>query len=224
MPTIRVPFVTPVSPVLPLSAPNLSSPSRARSTSRRLSYNLKSRASHYSLPLALAGACAFLLFLLSYTRSPRTDRVHLYNRSTAQSPVAATSNGISFLTSNEDELIAEDDLFWDKYTDPEPLTQDEIAEQQELQAHHADVQKLDREHALRALIWWLAEGGIIPADWEMPSASFIKRLGGRGMERLLEGIDKGDDNEAIFAEGWADFAKTMYRTVVFSKVRSLLLI
>ncbi len=40
------------------------------------------------------------------------------------------------------------------------------------------------------------------------------------MERLLEGIEKGKE-EAIFEDGWAEFAKTMYRVVVFSKVSEI---
>ncbi len=132
------------------------------------------------------------------------------------------SNGISFLTSNEEELIAEDDLFYDKYTEleAEPLTDEEVAAKAEIDARRLDVQRLDGEHALRALIWWLAEGGVIPDGWEVPSKGYLRKIGRRGMERLLEGIEKGKE-EAIFEDGWAEFAKTMYRVVVFSKVSEI---
>jgi len=54
----------------------------------------------------------------------------------------------------------------------------------------------------------------------------LKRVGGRGLERMLEGLsakeegrELGEDGEkgAVFEEGWGDFAKNQYRTVVFSK-------
>jgi hypothetical protein len=222
MPTIRVPFAAPETPVLPLSAPSIASAGRVRSTGRRLNYNIKSRASHYSLPLTLGGVLALLFFVLRYNHSSHTqpDRPHLYPRSN-DSPYESSNNGISLLLSDEDELIAEDDLFWDSYTESDPISDEEIEAEKEIAAHRLDVQQRDRKHALQAMIWWLAEGGVIPSNWEMPSASQMKKISGRGMEKMLESIDKGDEEEPIFAEGWAEYAKKMYRTVVFSKVSGL---
>ena len=231
MPTIRVPFAAPSTPVLPLSLPPTNPNSntaqgRIRSTSRRLNYKFKSRAGHYSLPLALGSICALLLFFyhsnhISLPSTSTTARIRLHTRSTE--PITASpSNGISILLSEEDELIAEDDLFWDKYTDPEPLSEEQKTVIAEMTAHRLDVQEHDRQHALRALIWWLAEGGIIPDEFEVPTHSYLKKAGGRGMERLLEDIQNGAENDEIFAEGWGEYANSMYRTVVFSKVSILL--
>ncbi|OCF36362.1 glutaredoxin [Kwoniella heveanensis BCC8398] len=215
------------SPMLPLHSPG------GRSTARRISYNLKNRASRHAVPLTIGGlfTLAVYIFMTMRTSSEVSrfnseSKLQLYGRSRFSDeehqhkvhlPDSQAENGVSLLTMNEDELIAEDDLFWDSYTDPEPLTEEEEAAQAELQAHKADVIKQDKMQSLRALIWWLAEGGIIPSNWEVPSKSYLRKVGGRGMERLLEDIDSGEEGDEIFDNGWAEFANKRYRIVVFSK-------
>ncbi|RSH93831.1 hypothetical protein EHS25_006480 [Saitozyma podzolica] len=130
---------------------------------------------------------------------------------------ASDANGVSLLTQGEDELIAEDDLFWEQYEEAEPLSAEEIKAEEEIKAHRADVLHQNNMGSLRALIWWIAEGGLIPEDWEVPTKNYLKKVGARGMERLLEDIDPGDEGQWIFEDGWADFAKKRYRVVVFSK-------
>ena len=128
-----------------------------------------------------------------------------------------SDNGVSLLVQEEDELIAEDDLFWQQYIEPEPLSDEEIAAEEELRAHRADVVALDRAHSLRALVYWLAEGGRIPNEWEVPTKAYLKKIGARGVERLLGSIENEYD-ELIFDEGWAEYAQERFRVVVFSKV------
>ena len=141
---------------------------------------------------------------------------------------------MSSLVESEEELIAEDDLFWMNYKEPTPLTDKEKAANKEMEAHRLDVIQRNAVHSLKALIWWMAEGGVIPSGWEVPSKSYFEKFGGRGMERLLNGIDQGkqdrkgrgewkpvsdkDDEESVFTEGWGDFAKEQLKLVVFSKV------
>ncbi|OCF56003.1 glutaredoxin [Kwoniella mangroviensis CBS 10435] len=217
------------SPMIPLHSP-------ARSTARRFSYNMKSRISHYSLPLIVGGlfTLAFFIFVSlngssEVRRFNSSSRLQLYGRSRFSEeehqlkmahplhrPDGDPDNGISLLV-NEEELIAEDDLFWDSYKDPEPLSYEEQKEQEEMKARKADVQKQDKLQSLRALIWWLAEGGILPNDWEVPTKQYLKKIGGRGMERLLEDIDSGEEGDEIFDNGWAEFANRRYRVVIFSK-------
>ena len=250
MPSINLNFSPPSTsskgarPLLPLSL----SPNRSpRSTVRRISYNLKTRAEKYSVPLAIAAmlASAVLVVLyvtrpsshfdvpfLSMSRSPAAK--HLYAREypsehVKQQPLHGdehgdVGNGMSFLVQDEEELIAEDDVFWDSYVEPVPLTEEEKAAEAELQAHRADVMEHDRQQSLRALIWWLAEGGMFPDDWEIPSKSYLKKIGGRGMERLLMEVDNGEEDDEIFEEGWADFANKRYRITMFSKVSPINLI
>ncbi|WVW82712.1 glutaredoxin [Kwoniella bestiolae CBS 10118] len=238
---IKLPFTT-----SPLTSPNinigLGSPmiplhSPTRSTARRFSYNMKSRISHYSLPLTVGGLFTLALFIYVSLNSSNevrrfnsSSRLQLYGRSRFSEeehqmklahpllhvPDNEPDNGISLLL-DEEELIAEDDLFWDSYKDPEPLSREEAKQQEELKAHKADVIRQDKLQSLRALIWWLAEGGILPNDWEVPTKQYLKKIGGRGMERLLEDIDSGEEGDEIFDNGWAEFANRRYRVVVFSK-------
>ena len=144
-----------------------------------------------------------------------------------------TGNGVSYLQETA-ELIAEDDMFWTDYTEPIPQTAEEQRAEEELQAHREDVMERNMQHSLRALIWWLSEGGVIPDDWEVPSKVALNRLGARALERMLDGInrgakpvdnpwehdDDGDSRPSVFVEGWADYVKDHFKLVVFSKVGS----
>ena len=235
MPTISLPLSNPESLIRPHSPSHLpvfGSPPRR--TARRISYHLKNRASQYSVPLVVGGMVLSALLLMLWfskhgTLSPAAPfgessnaaKLRLYERSYhrggGQAPLTG-ENGLSLLVQDEDELIAEDDLFWQSYKEPEPLTDEELAAAEELRLHRADVLQLDKARSLRALIYWLAEGGVIPEGWEVPSKAYLKKVGSRGMERLLDGIEKEDD-EIIFDDGWAEFAGGRFRIVMFSKVR-----
>lgn len=227
MPTIHIPFTDSTPPLLPLNA-DMSSPPPSRRSARRISYTLKNRATQYSIPLALGAlVTSALLLMLYYSKhstgitpySTNAARLHLYERAQGS---AHHANGVSLLVQDEDELIAEDDLFWQTYEEPEPLTDLEVAAEEELRAHRADVLEHDRANSLRALIYWLAEGGVFPDGWEVPSKSYLRKIGGRGVERLLEAVEKEYPDEVIFDEGWAEFARGRFRIVVFSKVRDCL--
>ncbi|KAK4686389.1 hypothetical protein P7C73_g3736, partial [Tremellales sp. Uapishka_1] len=122
-------------------------------------------------------------------------------------------NGISLLVQDEEELIAEDDLFWEAYTEDKPLTPEELAAEEEIATHRKDVIRHDKAHSLKALIYWMAEGGIFPNDYETPTKEYLRKVGGRGVERMLEEVGGG----ATFEQGWAEFAQKRYRIAVFSK-------
>jgi hypothetical protein len=135
-----------------------------------------------------------------------------------------SSNGLSFLDLDEDELIAEDDLFWDSYKEKQVKSKTEQAEIELLEARRKEVVQTNKIHSLRALIWWISQGGVLPNAWDIPSKETVLKMGSSGMEKLLEGIEGGAVGDEIFQEGWADFAKDRYRTVVFSKVSYILLL
>ncbi|KAK8869520.1 glutaredoxin [Kwoniella newhampshirensis] len=211
--------------------------SPGRSTARRFSYSVKNRAAHYSFPLTVGGLFTLAVFVLVRLRgssssevgsfnSHASGKLQIYGRSRFSDeehqhrvhlPDGERDNGVSLLVMDEEELIAEDDLFWDSYTDPEPMTEEERLAEEEMKAHKQDVIEHDKKQSLRALVWWLAEGGIIPSTWEAPTKAYLRKVGGRGMERLLEDIDRGEEDEEIFENGWAEFANKRYKIVVFSK-------
>jgi hypothetical protein len=76
----------------------------------------------------------------------------------------------------------------------------------------------ERQSSVQALVWWLAEGGIIPNKWTAPSKDALAKMGSEGFQDMLEDLDRGDSGEGIFQDGWGDYAAKQYRTVVFSKV------
>ena len=182
------------------------------------------------MPISISVLLALCFFIFTYTRATpyphrviRTNagKLHLYTRNQqhANRPNGDT-NGLSILSQSEEELIAEDDLFWQSYKEPEALIAEEEWAQKEIVAHRKDVIKHDRQHSLSALVWWIAEGGVFPADWKVPSKPELKQMGGRGFEKLLQGLaSETEDGEMIFEEGWARYAKKQYRIIVFSKVR-----
>jgi len=128
------------------------------------------------------------------------------------------NNGLSFLDLEEDELIADDDQFWDSYKEKVAKTELEQKEMEEMEQRRQDVIKTNKAHSLRALIWWISQGGVLPSGWEVPTKETVQKLGSSGMEKMLEGIAAGVEGDEIFQEGWADFAKDRYRIAVFSKV------
>jgi len=129
-----------------------------------------------------------------------------------------SSNGLSFLELEEDELIAEDDAFWEKYQEKQAKSKKEQEEKEEMEARRNEVIEINKKYSITALIWWIAQGGILPTGWDVPSKDTILKMGSSGMEKLLEGIDGGVEGDEMFQEGWADFARDRYRVVVFSKV------
>ncbi|KAL7424285.1 hypothetical protein Q5752_001875 [Cryptotrichosporon argae] len=131
----------------------------------------------------------------------------------ARRPTASAENGVHVLAADEAELIAEDDLFWESYKEAPAPSAEEAAAEHELQQRRKDVLERDRAHALQALVYWMAEGGIFPPGADVPSKAALRKMGTRAFERMLE--DAAGD--AIFEAGWADFAQTRYREVVFSK-------
>jgi hypothetical protein len=128
------------------------------------------------------------------------------------------NNGLSFLELEEDELIAEDDLFWDSYQEKKSKSLAEQKEMEQMEQRRKDVIDTNKVHSIRALIWWIAQGGKLPSGWEVPTKDAVLKMGAGGMEKLLEGIQSGPVGDEIFQEGWANYAKDRYRVVVFSKV------
>lgn len=220
------------SPILPLSRTHpTASPGRPfRSTTRRLSYHLKNRAGRHAYALSIGIALALMFLYLTFTqsssgsvlpyssRSTNNDKLHFYNRDKKVAEPKVEYNGVSLLIEDEDELIAEDGLWVDTYIEPEHTPEEIDHEAIEREERRQDVLKHDRIYSLSALVYFLAEGGIFPHDFKVPSADALEKLGGRGFEKLLNQADRGEDGDLIFSPGWRDYASRQYRIVVFSKV------
>jgi hypothetical protein len=214
------------SPLLPLSYGTPSSPPHSRnirSTTRRISYTLKNRANRYAYPLGLAAIVALLFLYHTYSHPtaltpyhPHTNRgkLHFYTRDEEE------SNGVGLLLQDAEELIAEDDLYWQSYVEPPALTDAERDEAAEIKAHKLDVELHNRENALESLVWWLAEGGMLPNDFTVPSRKTLLEGKPRAMEQILDAVQsEGQDaGESIFQDGWEEYSTKQYRIVVFSKV------
>lgn len=218
--------MAPYSPTPLLPGPvSASSPRR---TARRVSYTLKNRLSRYSLPLSVGLFITTLLLYLSYSNGSYLPSFgsdeSLYQRDQQvynDGGFIRENNGLSFLEEHEDELIAEDDLFWDAYKEKQAKTASEQREMEEMEARRKDVIKTNKLRSVRALIWWIAQGGVLPSDWQVPGDEELLKMGSMGMERALEALDNGVEGDEIFQEGWAEFANDRYRAVVFSKVSRL---
>jgi hypothetical protein len=200
-----------------------------RRTARRLSYGLKTRLSKHSLPIAIGlFITTIFIYLFSDTSFiPSLGFSKLHTRGEQQTynqggyiKEEQGNNGLSFLDLEEDELIAEDDLFWDSYKEKMAKTKLEQKEMEEMERRRKDVIQTNKIHSLRSLIWWISQGGTFPSGWEVPTKETVHKLGSSGMEKMLEEIQGGVEGDEIFQEGWADYAKDRYRVVVFSKVSS----
>lgn len=146
----------------------------------------------------------------------------------AHHDTTADTNGISFLTQDPDELIAEDDMYFENYREAPLKSAEEIKAAKEAEAHRKDVIIQDRKDSVRALVWWIAQGGEFPNGWEVPSKKKIMKMGSRGVEKILSdlyresGETPEEQDEELYPEGWAETARSRYRVTVFSKVGSQL--
>lgn len=206
----------------PVSAPS------PRRTARRVSYTLKNRVSQYSLPIGIGLFITSIILYMSYSSGSYLPSLggsgmldgrdqQIYNTG----GYIKENNGLSFLEEHADELIAEDDAYWDSYQEKQgkgKQTDAERKEAEEMEQRRKDVLKTNKEHSLRALTWWIANGGVLPNDYDVPTETEVHQMGSSGMEKELEAVYNGNKGDEIFQEGWAEFAVDRYRAVVFSKV------
>ena len=195
-----------------------------RRTARRVSYTLKNRVSQYSLPIGIGLFITSIILYMSYSNGSYLPSLSTGKLDERDQQIYNTggfireNNGLSFLEEHADELIAEDDAFWDAYQEKKGKTAAERKEAEQMEQRRKDVIKTNKEHSLRSLIWWIANGGVLPNDYNVPSEKEIQKMGASGMEKELEEIDNGIVGDEIFQEGWAEYAIDRYRAVVFSKV------
>lgn len=151
-----------------------------------------------------------------------------------KAPSYERQNGLYLLEMDEDELIADEDLYYGSAPSPAPQTiadqdPDEIKRKAEYKEHQEVVVKKERQHQLLALSYFIAQGGILDNNFEVPGKKALEKMGGRGLEKMFVKADKawadekreeggGDPESDAFEEGWQDFARKSYRIIVFSKV------
>lgn len=216
--------MAPYSPTPGSLLPGPISSASPRRSARRVSYTIKNRLSRHSLPLSIGLFITTMLLYITYSGGNGMPSFSLDERSGGQQKTfndggfVRENNGLSFLEEHEDELIAEDDQFWDEHR---AKSEEEKKEMEKMEARRKDVERTNKRHSLRALIWWISQGGILPSDYELPDKEDVLKMGSRGMERVLEDLDNGVPGDEIFQEGWAEFAKDRYQVTVFSKVSSV---
>lgn len=145
-------------------------------------------------------------------------------------------NGLSLLD-DEDVLIPDEELYLNAASPaPHAITEDD-AEEAKRKAEYKErqlvVEAQERHHQLLALVYFVAQGGILDTHFDPPDKSMLKKIGGSGLEKLFVKSDlewatemqrgEGGEDKVIetFEQGWQEFAKKSYRLVVFSKVRQV---
>ncbi|WVN86576.1 glutaredoxin [Cryptococcus depauperatus CBS 7841] len=232
MPSLKMSFYSSSAPILPLSG-NSHSTAPRRLNAKRITYGIKNRISRHPLAVTLGSILTLSLFFIyiqsstdfsgyfqTKLHSPQTQSQYIEKelpKVHPHPPDKKMDKGVEILVADEEELIAEDDLFLSSYTDSIPLSAEETAAEARRQALKQDLITSNHAHSLRALIWWLAEGGILPDDWEVPSKSHLEQIGGEGFEEMLTNINRGENESEIFETGWTELADQRYRIVVFSK-------
>lgn len=222
----------------------------AKLSSRRLSSSLglgSSSGLTKRFKLLIAGIIICVIIVISNSRThPPARRLRTraqLGHSQKTYKAGAGSNGLSLIDQeagqDEESWLDEAEPWFSQYGDAteededdwsnidySKMTAEEAQEKKEMVQHKIEVAERHRAESLRALTWYVAEGGELPSDWEVPTRKHINKIGGRGVEHILQNMDEklreeeGGDaaGEEIFEEGWAEFAKNRYRTVVFSKV------
>ena len=220
----------------------------AKLSSRRLSASLglssKRLSNRFKIIIAGIIICAVIVITNNRSHTPsRRLRTRAQLGTTQKTyKVGGESNGLSLIQADEgqdeESWLDETESWFSQYANPDEdeddwtnidytkMTEEEAKEKKEMVRHKMEVTERHRAESLRAIAWFLAEGGELPGDFEVPTKKQVNKMGGRGVESMLKGMDEkfrqevGDDGsgEEIFEDGWAEFAKTRYRTVVFSKV------
>lgn len=231
-----------------LSLSNLArgSPVRPRVCGSRFAVWRKSQSrkiwiARYCLLLGLIVTSTIILSRHAYSRlhlpapyKPGRGDVEFDLRLRSQGP-----NEISLLSHEAGEFIAEDDLYWSTFEEP-PSPVDTVDEgerrerahegrrREELEKQEDQARKLlaegrNRKEALTTLIWWLGEGGVLPAAYQVPAEESLVGLNRRNMGEVLGASQPAleEEDEIVFAEGWEEYAQRQYRIVIFSKVSCL---
>lgn len=116
----------------------------------------------------------------------------------------------------EDDVMATDDLFVQRQEDTKPRTPKQIEADEEAARVKKEKEAEAKTDKLRALIWWIARGGMFPSDYRHPSSGTLGKMSQKKFEDLLTDVEGTDEN--VFLGGWQDEANMAKRVTVFSKV------
>ncbi|KAL1411016.1 hypothetical protein Q8F55_001961 [Vanrija albida] len=236
MPTISVPSFSEKSPSgLPL--PNGGDRRRGGaglSPSRRLVQLVKSRG-RWSTPFVLLVVAGLLLFALTSTRGdkapavpvPRKTDMPVHNAG-AKRPGgrlggagagagsgAGTGSRVTHSDDDDDELIAEDEKSVDNAVEEVAKSDEEIAAQDEaIKSKEAELATA-KTFQTRSLIWWIAQSGQFPSDFEEPTSAELDDMGVQGFQKMLLKADP--EQVDVFEDSWVINAESMQRVTIFSK-------
>lgn len=116
----------------------------------------------------------------------------------------------------EEAVMATDDLFVQRLEDTKARTPKQVEADEEAARVRKETEAEAKHDKLRALVWWIARGGMFPADYRHPSAATLKKMNQKAFEDLLVDIEGTDEN--VFLGGWESEADLAQRVTVFSKV------
>ncbi|GMK54077.1 hypothetical protein CspeluHIS016_0106630 [Cutaneotrichosporon spelunceum] len=115
----------------------------------------------------------------------------------------------------EDDVMAKDDLFFQRAEDTKPRTQAQIEEDEEAARNELERVAEGKRDKLRALVWWIVRGGGFPDDYRTPSAGTMAKMSETEWESMLADVEGTDEN--LFLGEWKDEVNFGQRVTVFSK-------
>ncbi|KLT40098.1 hypothetical protein CC85DRAFT_287887 [Cutaneotrichosporon oleaginosum] len=195
------------APALPLP----SASKRARPLS--LPARVKRR---WPLLLALALFCFFATSFLS-SPAPDTSLAEAQHNTPGRVGTPGSADGFEREAAPvaEEDVMATDDLFVQRLEDTKARTPAQVVADEDAARVAEDKSAEQKRDKLRALVWWIARGGVFPDDYRIPSAGTMDKMSQKEWEGLLADVEGTDEH--LFLHDWAEEANMSQRVTVFSK-------
>jgi hypothetical protein len=169
----------------------------------------------WPLLLALAVFCLFATSFLS--SSPDTSISRTQEPGRVGEPGSAEGFEREAAPAAEEDVMATDDLFVQRLEDTKARTPAQVEADEEKARKAEEKSAVGKRDKLRALVWWIARGGVFPDDYRIPAAGTMAKMPQKEWEGLLADVEGTDEH--VFLGDWEDEANMMQRVTVFSKVR-----
>lgn len=173
----------------------------------------------WPLLLALAVFCLFAMPFLSSSSDTSLAEAQDPTAGRVGTPGSAQGFEREAAPAAEEDVMATDDLFVQRLEDTKVRTPAQVAADEDAARAAEEKGAESRRDKLRALVWWIARGGIFPDDYRIPAAGTMAKMPQSKWESLLADVEGTDEH--VFLGDWVDEADIYQRVTVFSKVRLL---